>query len=269
MNLALRIITASILIPLFFLCLWLGGLYLTALLSLIFVLAAYELVKIALPIEPVRQMLLVLLSTILLFCIIYLDDPGLLFVALFMFLTSTMALGLDSKNFMSYAVSLVFLVYICFGLSSIFLVFDNYGGGAIYTVFFVLVATWSNDSFAYFFGKAYGKHKLAPSISPNKSWEGFIAGLVGNFLVPILFYYCFLNIPNFDLNLDFLLLLFLIAPCAILVPLGDLIESKVKRVYAVKDSGGLLPGHGGVLDRIDAMLLTMPWVLVYYIVINR
>lgn len=118
----------------------------------------------------------------------------------------------------------------------------------------LLVVVWAADSFAYFTGKAFGKHKLAPGISPNKTVEGVIGGLVGTFLIAGLFGF-------FVLDFSAAILSFWIAAglCATLFSVvGDLYESRLKRLAGVKDSGHLLPGHGGVLDRIDGIIAATP-----------
>lgn len=124
-------------------------------------------------------------------------------------------------------------------------------------VFFVLVITWVGDSAAYFVGRAIGKHKLAPVLSPNKSWEGTVASILGALLVAVGFAR-FVNIPLPHF-------LGMAAVGNVAGQMGDLVESAFKRSAGVKDSGTLLPGHGGVLDRIDALILAFPVVWYYWI----
>ena len=123
----------------------------------------------------------------------------------------------------------------------------------------VLVAAipiWAGDTAAIFAGKAFGKHKLAPSISPNKTWEGSIANLLAAIGAAATLGY-FLKYP-----MDKMLLLGV--SCGVIGQLGDLFESYLKRQAGLKDSGNLLPGHGGVFDRLDSLLMTAPfsyWIL--------
>jgi phosphatidate cytidylyltransferase len=121
---------------------------------------------------------------------------------------------------------------------------------------FVLVITWIGDTTAYFVGRAIGKHKLAPVLSPNKTWEGTSASLIGALLVAFVFAR-WVNIP-----LPHLLGMAVAGNVA--GQMGDLLESAYKRSAGVKDSGALLPGHGGVLDRIDALILAIPVVWYYW-----
>lgn len=121
---------------------------------------------------------------------------------------------------------------------------------------FALAITWAGDSVAYFVGRAVGKHRLAPHLSPKKTWEGSTASLAGSLLVAVVFAR-WLSTP-----LPHLLAMAGLGNMA--GQLGDLLESAYKRSAGVKDSGGLLPGHGGVLDRIDALILAIPVVWYYW-----
>jgi phosphatidate cytidylyltransferase len=125
---------------------------------------------------------------------------------------------------------------------------------------FALVITWAADSTAYFVGRAMGKHPLAPHISPKKTWEGSIGGMVGSLIVAWAFSY-WIRIP-----LGHLVAMAVIGNVA--GQMGDLLESAYKRSAGVKDSGGLLPGHGGVLDRIDALILCIPVIWYYVVLVN-
>jgi phosphatidate cytidylyltransferase len=125
---------------------------------------------------------------------------------------------------------------------------------------FALVLTWVGDTAAYFAGRAIGKHPLAPHISPKKTWEGSIAGMLGSLLVAYVFrYWITIPLPH---------LLAMAALGNIAGQMGDLLESACKRSAGVKDSGGLLPGHGGILDRIDALILCIPVIWYYLVLVN-
>jgi phosphatidate cytidylyltransferase len=122
---------------------------------------------------------------------------------------------------------------------------------------FVLIITWVGDTAAYFVGRAIGKHPLAPVLSPKKSWEGTIASILGALLVAVVFARWLIVPPPH--------LLAMAVVGNIAGQAGDLLESAYKRSAGVKDSGSLLPGHGGVLDRIDALILAIPVVWYYWI----
>jgi phosphatidate cytidylyltransferase len=122
---------------------------------------------------------------------------------------------------------------------------------------FVLVITWVGDSAAYFVGRSLGKHPLAPHLSPKKTWEGTVASFLGSLIVAIVFAR-FMTVPLPHL-------LGMAAVGNVAGQVGDLLESAYKRSAGIKDSGSLLPGHGGVLDRIDALILAIPVVWYYWI----
>jgi phosphatidate cytidylyltransferase len=125
-------------------------------------------------------------------------------------------------------------------------------------VFLVLFVTWISDTTAFFVGRRFGRHKLAPSISPAKTWEGTIGGVCGAIVVSILFF----TPTLFQLPLACGQVILLSVLVSILGQLGDLIESLLKRNLGVKDSGRLMQGHGGILDRIDSLILA--GIVVYY-----
>lgn len=156
------------------------------------------------------------------------------------------AAGVSSSGLLLVALPLTFAIRL-HGIAS-------FGPGIL---FFVLVITWVGDTAAYFVGRAIGKHKLAPVLSPNKSWEGTAASILGALLVAVIFSR-FINVP-----LAHFLGMAVVGNVA--GQMGDLLESAFKRSAGVKDSGTLLPGHGGVLDRIDALILAFPVVWYYWI----
>jgi phosphatidate cytidylyltransferase len=127
----------------------------------------------------------------------------------------------------------------------------------IWWVVALLVVTWGNDTSAYFAGRFLGKHKLYPEVSPNKTWEGFFGGMVGS--TGMLFILRAFFFPSMT-GVDCVLVGFL---GGIFGPAGDLCESMLKRAYQVKDSGNIIPGHGGMLDRIDALIFNAPMVMLY------
>ncbi len=124
-------------------------------------------------------------------------------------------------------------------------------------IFLTLTVTWVNDTGAYAAGRAFGKHKLYPQVSPGKTWEGFAGGMVGAVAGALIVKATVFH--GLGLADCFLVAL----PTSVLGPLGDLSESMLKRAYGVKDSGKIMPGHGGLLDRVDALLFTAPYVFLY------
>lgn len=120
----------------------------------------------------------------------------------------------------------------------------------------VFILIWCNDTFAYLTGSTIGKHKLFPRISPNKTWEGFLGGIISTIAGAFIFSHFFTFMPFTGwLGLAFVVLIF--------GTLGDLFESSLKRSYKIKDSGRFMPGHGGILDRIDSLLFALPMAYFY------
>ena len=123
-------------------------------------------------------------------------------------------------------------------------------------ILFMFVLTWTFDTFAYLFGVRFGKTKIMPSVSPKKSWEGF----VGGFIFTIISAYLTASyLPSIELNHAIVISIFL----PFTATLGDFIESHYKRQAGVKDSGNFIPGHGGMLDRMDAFMITIPVLYIY------
>jgi len=137
-----------------------------------------------------------------------------------------------------------------------------YGGGM---VLIPLVAAFCSDSAALFAGMAFGKHKLAPRVSPKKTVEGAVGGLLGGMLGMVIFRVIFHLVTLQQLHIGWCVLIGLVG--AVMGQLGDLSFSLVKRQYGIKDYGRLLPGHGGVLDRFDSVVFAAPavWLIVSYV----
>jgi phosphatidate cytidylyltransferase len=149
--------------------------------------------------------------------------------------------------------------------------------GAFWLLYLLLVV-WAGDIFAYFVGRSLGRHLMSPRISPKKTWEGAAASLAASLLIGILLFSHALQISSFFLRVglierrdglfglekpEILPIILLTIALNIAAQLGDLVESLIKRGAGVKDSGSILPGHGGMLDRIDALLFAAP-VLWFY-----
>ncbi|MDT8317442.1 MAG: phosphatidate cytidylyltransferase [bacterium] len=157
-------------------------------------------------------------------------------------------------GFLSFAI-----LYVAFLMSHLILIRGLADGGAL--VLFLFVITWGGDTAAYFTGRAIGKVKLYTAISPNKSVEGLIGGFFGGVVAAIVYKLALL--PSV-LLIDAMSAGVVIG---VLGPLGDLAESMLKRSSGVKDSGGLIPGHGGILDRVDSILFSAPFL--YYFLVLR
>ena len=162
------------------------------------------------------------------------------------------------------------LIYVAYPLTLIPLLWKQEDGPAL--VLFLMVCVWSGDIAALYIGRNFGKRKLAPHLSPNKTWEGAIASIVGSVLAASI-----VVLISDQLNARGNTILHISEPIwqslllavilNIAAQVGDLLESAIKRGVGVKDSGTMLPGHGGILDRIDALLLAAP-VLWYALLIK-
>jgi phosphatidate cytidylyltransferase len=130
-------------------------------------------------------------------------------------------------------------------------------------IFFLLLVTWASDTGAYYVGTLFGRHLLAPRISPKKTVEGLVGGLIGAIIVAYVARWWFL--PDLS-GLDCLILAFLLTVAGLW---GDLTESAMKRSVGLKDSGGILPGHGGMLDRLDSLLFAAPAFYYYVTLVSR
>ena len=167
----------------------------------------------------------------------------------------------SATPFQNVATIVLGMIYI--GAPFALLDFIAFNGDQFYakTVFGLLVLTWMNDTGAYLIGSRFGKHKLLPRISPGKTWEGTLGGVVVTFLVAFLL--CFFE--NVHRLIDWFVLAGIVS---VFGTMGDLIESMLKRSVGVKVSGNLMPGHGGVLDRFDAFIFLLPFAAAYLLYIR-
>lgn len=176
---------------------------------------------------------LILIASITLFRFkneLYFDSGKLIFTVIYVALTFGFSLGLPS--------------------------YDYFGNFSL-EVLMLFILIWSSDSFAYFTGRLFGKHKMAPKISPKKTWEGFAGGVV---LTLILGFFIEQYYP--ELRGNWMLVGLLVS---VFAPVGDLVESQLKRSFGVKDSGNIIPGHGGILDRLDSFIICAPVIYLYFL----
>ena len=174
------------------------------------------------------------------------------FLIVLLFLTYTV-LTQNKFTFDDVAFSILSILYVGMGF---YYFMETRDAGLVY-IFYSLFIIWATDSGAYFTGRAIGKRKLWPEISPNKTIEGFIGGIISAVIVSILFgVFTEMNAPIIWLSIVNIFL-------SIFGQLGDLVESALKRHYEIKDSGHILPGHGGILDRFDSLLFV--WPLIHFL----
>lgn len=161
----------------------------------------------------------------------------------------------QSFNFDMASTLMFAALYIGFGFRFLIIIRDM----GMDTLMYLFIVIWATDIGAYVFGRLYGKTKLAPHVSPNKTIEGSLGGVIMAMLVGVIYVYVFK--PNLG-NTNHVWLLSIIL--SLVGQMGDLVESAIKRYYGVKDSGNFLPGHGGVLDRFDSLIFAsfmfMTWL---------
>ena len=175
-------------------------------------------------------------------------------LGILLFLTYTV-ITKNRFTFEDVAFSILSILYIGIG----FYYFIETRDANLTFVFYSLFIIWATDSGAYFIGRGIGKRKLWPEISPNKTTEGFIGGIISALIVAALFsFYA-------DMGVSAFLLITATAFLSVFGQIGDLVESAMKRHYNVKDSGRILPGHGGILDRFDSLLFVWPLIHLFHL----
>jgi phosphatidate cytidylyltransferase len=260
-----RIVTAAVLIPLVLLLVLKGHFWLLTLAAAaVALLAAWEFLALADGLGAKTPRILVLISILGLFACAFraadLIGPGLFAAALILFVVCAFRSPLE-RVLRDAAFSVFCLIYIGFTLCTLPLIGAQEGGPSL--LIFLLFVVWSGDIAALYVGKNLGRRKLAPKLSPNKTWEGTIASVAGSLLITVGLIFLARYLSGWGIDLlaypgpvwSWLVLALVLNVAA---QLGDLAESALKRGAGVKDSGTLLPGHGGILDRIDALLLAAP-----------
>jgi phosphatidate cytidylyltransferase len=197
-------------------------------------------------------------------------------IAPFIFLTIAMRRDQMSGAYPAAAASAFAFAYIALPMAMLVQLRQQLAGA--FWLLYLLLIVWAGDIFAYFVGRSLGRHLMAPRISPKKTWEGAAASLVASLAIGILLFSHGLQISSFLLRIglierrdglfglekpDLWPIILLTVAVNVAAQLGDLVESLIKRGAGAKDSGAILPGHGGMLDRIDALLFAVPVVWLY------
>lgn len=285
-----RIVTAAVLIPLVLLLVFKAPLYLMAIVAgVVAILAIAEFLKLTTSygVQPLSQATYAYVALFFVCVIIaaskatpLVETSALMYfvvaaaaLAPFVFLTVAMHRAELSSGYPAAAASAFAFVYIAVPMA-LLIGIRQQAAGAIYVIYTLLVV-WSGDIFAYFVGKGLGRYRMSPRISPNKTWEGAIASVAASVVVGTLWIRHAVGISTLFLEKGLIeardgmfglqqpplvWIIVLSAVVNLAAQLGDLVESLIKRGAGVKDSGAILPGHGGMLDRIDAMLFAVPVV---------
>ncbi|MBF0713931.1 phosphatidate cytidylyltransferase [Gemella sp. GH3] len=257
----IRIITAIIALIIFLPFIILGKeyfLFATVVLSL---LANYEVVKIVFgKLNLIILILLDLISMLVFFKDSIIDKYFIIiiFMALIVMLLLSIVVSEHKIKVGDISVIVFMSVYIAIGFYSLYMLRIQ----GLDVILYLLITIWVTDSGAYFGGMNFGKRKLSPNISPNKSIEGSLIGALSSLVVAVGFFF------TTDIFKDIILAIVVTLVVSILGQTGDLIESAFKREYNVKDSSNILPGHGGIFDRFDSVILTTPMLLSILLLIN-
>jgi phosphatidate cytidylyltransferase len=262
-----RIVTAAILIPLVLLLVFLGPRWqwlFTLAVAVVATLASWEFLGLAEKSGATPPRIAVLVALLALFAVNFqwpdrtADLFGILCLALLVYCTFLRPVD---QVLADAATSIFCLLYVGFTMIALPTMHEEANGPSLLA--FLLCVVWTGDAAALYVGRAWGRHKMAPRLSPNKTWEGALGSLAGSLLIAGALLGLAELLEQWDSavlsypgDLWYWLLLAVVVNVAAQV--GDLVESALKRSVGVKDSGSLLPGHGGVLDRIDALLLAAP-----------
>ncbi|MDR2883564.1 MAG: phosphatidate cytidylyltransferase [Deferribacteraceae bacterium] len=261
-----RILSAAVLIPVvFFLIFWENSLAFAVAIYLVIILGNMEMIRLAkssnLPASPI----LFWLGALAVYPCFHLPNSwqllGFVIVGI-IFLTFAIKLFSETPtdDVMSFiSVNIFGALFFPLFFSFMWLIRDFNAQGS-YLIFFLCVIVWLSDSCAYFVGRAIGKRKIVPKVSPKKSLEGFIAGAIGGVGGGVAFYYLFLA-GSMELSIVKVIIISVDVVAAGM--LGDLFESMLKRSAGVKDSGNVIPGHGGILDRMDSLMFAAPVLFMY------
>lgn len=272
MNFFQRVVTSVLLLPLLIWVIHNGGPIFAATIVMAQVLLATEISQMANPRNKRAMILFAMSASVFMLALVLTKQiESSLYLMWLMLFVATVVLvfhpGVLLQHLGNLAVALMVLFYSLVGFCSIYLLREsltNIEMGRAF-LYLALLCTFGNDTVAYLVGKKWGKTKLIPRVSEKKTWEGFTAGALASVCLPFLLHllsrYFFAKSP-FD-SLSYANLFFIGVGISFLGPLGDLIESRIKRLFGVKDSGTLLPGHGGLFDRVDALLVTVPFTLCY------
>jgi phosphatidate cytidylyltransferase len=292
LNLLKRVLTAAVLIPVVLLLVLRAPIPVVALAAAgVALLAVVELLKLseAYGIRPFRSATYVFVGLLFFFPALRHADPPLVATAFFLytagfaaalapfiFLTVGMRRVDLSSVFPAAMVSVFAFAYIALPLAFVVEIREQWAGA--FLLLYLLLLVWVGDVSAYFVGRFLGRHRMSPRISPNKTWEGALASFIASVVVGMLLSNYALPISSALLNAHLIErrdgyfalekpplggALLLSAAINVAAQLGDLVESLIKRGAGVKDSGAILPGHGGMLDRIDALLFAAPVVWYY------
>ncbi len=258
-----RVISGAILVIIAVITLYFGGILTCAVMCGVSLIGVMELLRVY-DLHKKSLGVAAYVATAVYYVLLYFDSNKFILPVIFIYLLVILAVYVLSfpayKDGDVMAAFLAF-VYVSVMLSYVYIIRDLENGAIL--VILIFVSSWGNDTCAYLVGRAIGKHKMSPVLSPKKSVEGLIGGILGAGILGAVFGIIY----NHFMTNEFSVWIFALigAVCAIPAVIGDLAASAIKRNNDIKDYGRLIPGHGGILDRFDSIIFTAP--IMYYLII--
>ncbi len=265
-----RTLVAAIITPLALAAIYVGGTVYQVLIILLLAVAAWEYTRLLKKINLETPLLLILGGVIILGAVRALFSFNYLAALLSAFIMLAAAYHIfdyerrDTHPAADFGATLSILFYV--GLLGPYLISLRGLENGRWWTFIVLPTVWIADTAAYLIGSTWGKHKLAPKTSPHKTWEGYFAGVIAGVISSPLLIMLFNRVFQAGITITILEGALLGLAIAAFIPLGDLTESMIKRQAAEKDSGKILPGHGGIFDRLDSLFWAAP--IGYYLILH-
>lgn len=252
-----RLISSLVALPILLFVVFMGGVYVQGAALILSLMGLYEFYHAFRQAGYQPSSKLGYSFTVILYILGFLEAGPTFYIGLvFMFLYSVLIFNVLSRHEAILDMALTFLGFFYVGFSffhvALIATIDTN-----FFIWYIFILAWGSDTFAYFAGRLFGRHKLIEHVSPKKTIEGAVGGLVGATLCSVAFAFIFK--PEF---MGFAVVLGMVG--SVLAQSGDLIASKLKRYCGIKDFGKIMPGHGGVLDRFDSIILTAPFI--YYFV---
>ena len=258
-----RVISGAVLVVILAITLYFGGIVTCGLMALVSLVGNMELLRVY-GVNKKTPGIVCYLATVLYYIAIYLDRMDIIVPMMVIYLLVMLAVYV--LTFPTYSDKQIMAAFMDFFYVSVMLSFvyliRNMEHGLV-LVLLIFVSSWINDTCAYFVGRALGKHKMAPKLSPKKSVEGGVGGLAGAALLGALYALAINKWGGASAGVGEYALICFVG--GIISMIGDLAASAIKRNHEIKDYGKLIPGHGGILDRFDSVIFTAP--VIYYLAV--
>jgi len=260
-----RILTSIVLLPLVIACIFFGGIFLKIMMLFVVLVGMFEFFHaFSKELKPIHYIGFVFAVYYIFYCTEIINQNNYLniFLSLFMLVLLIYSVLFHNTNKINDTIITFFgFFYVCYLFGHVILIRSLDSG--LYMAWLVLFTAWASDTGAYFVGKFLGTHKLIPTLSPNKTIEGAIGGIITAIAACSVFGIILIKFFDFSSFIIFYIYPIIGAVGSVLAQLGDLAASAIKRHTNIKDFGKIIPGHGGILDRFDSVLFTAP--AIYYI----